>query len=85
VLGELGTTLSDHLGDGAAGVMLEVPFGRNDGRAEALDLRLVGDQLAEQVAQVPLIEDPADVEDDGFDSVRQPWRALKRRLVLLIT
>jgi hypothetical protein len=35
---------------------------------------------------VPTVEDVADVEDDGDGPAgRQPWRALKRRLVLLMT
>ena len=50
-------------------------------------LRVVGDLPDEESVRIPAVQDVADVEDDGGGSgdARQPWRALKRRLVLLMT
>ena len=66
------------------GVMLEVPFGGNDITQKPIELRRFGDQLRIEVTRAPVVENVADVEDDGR-GLDQPWRALKRRLVLLIT
>ena len=83
--------------------MLEMPFRRDDGAEKPVELRAIGNEFAVEVANVPIVKDIADIEDDGPDwrsgtaSRRrapffrfgkrslQPWRALKRRLVLLMT
>ena len=64
MLGIFGDPFGDHLGERAALVALEMPFGGDDRGHEALELGLVGDQLGEQMAQVPFEQHAADVEND---------------------
>jgi hypothetical protein len=52
---------------------------------EAQDGLVIGELPREEGLGIPAVEDVAEVEDDGFRCVVQPWRALKRRLVLLMT
>jgi len=73
------------LGVQATAVEFEVPRDEIGFRQKALERRLFADQLPVEVARVPVVEDVADIEDDGGDRRAQPWRALKRRLVLLMT
>ena len=74
--------------------MLEMPFGRNDMAEEPSTMHAIGDQSVIKRPDVPTIKHMADIENDSTDlgaipsadsDRRQPWRALKRRLVLLIT
>ena len=55
---------------------------------QAIAPRIVN-QLFVEIARVPLIQHHADVENDSAGRARahpvQPWRALKRRFVLLMT
>ena len=48
---------------------------------------IVGDLPGEECIGIPTVKDVADIEDDGGRRLAkgQPWRALKRRLVLLMT
>ena len=48
---------------------------------------IVIDQALEETSRFPVIEDVADIEDDGRRRSHpdQPWRALNLRLVLLMT
>jgi hypothetical protein len=64
-----------------------MPFRRDDVRAEPVQPIGIVDQLGVEVTDVPVIENAADVEDDGVDVAGrcQPWRALNRRFVLLMT
>ena len=60
--------LGHHLGDRAACVALEMPLLGDDFGEEPVELLPVVDQLLEQVAQVPVVQHAADVEDDGLGS-----------------
>ena len=70
--------------------MLDVPFESHDIAQKQLKL-VRGHELFEELLQIPVVEHIADIEDDGPCATAsrsrydQPWRALKRRLVLLIT
>jgi hypothetical protein len=82
--------LSDQFGGGfrerPARVVLEVPVMRHDIAQERVERPIVVDQALVEEPWAPVVQDPADIEDDGRGQrVAQPWRALKRRLVLLIT
>jgi hypothetical protein len=63
-----------------------MPLGRDDARQEFVErIRLV-EMLCVEAAKIPVVQNIADVEDDGTGRDRiQPWRALKRRFVLLMT
>lgn len=65
--------------------MLAVPVEGDDTRDEILQRRRIRDQAGVEVPWVPVEQDVADVENDGPERVAQPWRALKRRFVLLMT
>jgi hypothetical protein len=66
--------------------MLEMPFGRDDIAQERVERRPIVDQRLVEIAGIPVVQDMPDIEDDGMRTQGlQPWRALKRRLVLLIT
>ena len=81
------------VGEVAASVMLEVPVVRDHIAHERVERPIVTDQALVQEPGVPVEQDVADVEDDGMrthvaailDLDDQPWRALKRRCVLLMT
>jgi hypothetical protein len=60
---EFGFQLGQHVGERAAGIVLEMPFGRHDMGDEPVEFARIVDQLREQMAQIPLKEDAADVED----------------------
>ena len=112
----------DHRSDRASRIVLVMPVEREDIAEKMVELGRIIDQPGVEVADVPLEQDNADVEDDGVDRLHliplahaskrprslpeplhenrsfktrrgpmgaplpdQPWRALKRRLVLLIT
>ena len=97
--GYCGRQLGHGFGVRPAAIMLEMPFRRHDVREEPIQPRRIGNQFAIESADVPTIEDIADVEHDRADlrhrprtfttfpreGRNQPWRALKRRLVLLMT
>jgi hypothetical protein len=73
------------VGEVAAGVVLEMPVDRDDLAQERIERLTRWDETLVQEPRVPVVEDAADVEDDGGRPGRQPWRALKRRFVLLMT
>ena len=76
-----------------AGVVLGVPVERQHLAHQAIEPRGIGDVAREEGARVPVDKHIADVEDHrggaggrwGGRHPDQPWRALKRRLVLLMT
>jgi hypothetical protein len=51
----------------ASRVVLEMPVGGDDIGAEPVEPVPVGDQLFVEEARVPVVEDAADIEDDGID------------------
>ncbi len=66
--------------------MLEMPVDRDDVAQERIERPIVVDQALVEDPRIPVVQDATDVEDDGGRSrLAQPWRALKRRLVLLMT
>jgi hypothetical protein len=74
------------LGEVAAGIVLEMPVGRDDIAQERIERPIVIDQALVEDPRIPVVQDATDVEDDGGRSrAGQPWRALKRRFVLLMT
>lgn len=77
--------LGGGVGEVAAGVVLEVPLVRDDVAQKRGERLIIGDKALVQEPRVPIVEDAADIEDDGPGRKPQPWRALKRRLVLLMT
>jgi hypothetical protein len=60
-LGQLRT----RVGEGAARIMLEMPFARDDIAQKGIELCLVGDQLLIEEAGIPIVKHMADIEDDG--------------------
>ena len=90
IFGEFLAELGRGLGIGPAAVQRLVPAIEVDILDEAQARLIVGDLPDEEGVGIPAVKDVADVEDDGASSAghareRQPWRALKRRLVLLMT
>ena len=82
--------LRDQLGRGLderpPSVMLEMPFNRQNVAQERVERLTLRDEALVQEPGVPVVKDATDVEDDGGRaSGAQPWRALKRRFVLLMT
>ena len=74
------------VGEGPPGIMLEMPLVGDNVVQERIERLTRGDETLVEEPRVPLVEDATDVEDDGSRAGRlQPWRALKRRLVLLMT
>lgn len=70
----------------AANIVLAVPVEGDDSVQEMLERRRIGDQAGVEMPGMPVEQDEADVEDDGPKRLgAQPWRALKRRFVLLMT
>ena len=66
--------------------MLKMPIGCDDITQKHLERLIVADQTLVEEPGVPIKQDPPDIENDGGRPTHpQPWRALKRRLVLLIT
>ena len=66
MLGMARDKLRHALGEGPAAVHLQVPGRRADAGEEILPRRLLGDELAVEMARVPADQDIADVEDgDG--------------------
>src|SRR4029077_8373083 len=57
------------LGEGAAAILLQIPGRRADIRKEPLHALFVGEELAVEMAGIPVEQDVADVENDGVD----PW------------
>src|SRR5580704_1320923 len=55
------------LGEGAAAILLQIPGGRADIREKPLHALFVGEEVAVEMAGVPIEEDVADVENDGVD------------------
>ena len=86
MLGKARDQFGRRFGERATGIVLEVPLDRNDIAQKRLERLIVIDQTLVQEPGAPVIQDPADVKDDGRGPAHgQPWRALKRRLVLLMT
>ena len=56
-----------HFAQRASAVVLEVPFLGHDLAQQRLEPCAIIDDLLEQVAQVPLIEHPPDIEHDRLD------------------
>src|SRR5262249_49366286 len=52
----------------AAGILLLVPFLRAHRGEEILHCASIGEELAVEVARVPVDEDAAEIEDDGLDA-----------------
>ena len=73
------------LGERPPGVVLEMPFRRDDIAQERIERLTLWDETLVEEPGAPIVEDVADVEDDGRPRAVQPWRALKRRFVLLMT
>jgi hypothetical protein len=69
MLGELRTQLRRSLGEGAPGVVLEMPFLGDDVRQKRFERLIILDQALVEVTRIPFEEDVADIEDDG---VRRP-------------
>src|SRR3546814_20279383 len=72
--------------EGAARVVLKMPFRRHHIAPKCVERLLVIDQALVKETWVPIVENIADVEYDGgyAHSVVQLWRALNRRLGLLL-
>ena len=88
IFGEFLVELGRGLGIGPAAVQRLVPAVEVDSSMNSQARRIVGDLPDEEGVGIPAVKDVADVEDDGASTVTrgdQPWRALKRRLVLLMT
>jgi hypothetical protein len=81
-----GCELRRGFGEVAAGIVLEVPVGGDDIAQERIERPIVRDQALVEDPRIPVVQDATDVENDGGrrEGV-QPWRALKRRFVLLMT
>ena len=62
-----------------------MPFRRHDIAKKRVERLIVTDQALVRNPWVPVIQDIAAVEETAATAVNQPWRALKRRLVLLMT
>ena len=71
------------LGEGPAPVLLGVPLRGADGGQELLHRGLVGQQLAVEVARVPVDQDPAQVEHHRLDRHRRT-SSISRILVLTL-
>jgi len=59
--------LGQHLAEGTAGIMFEMPFRRHHMGKEPVQFLRVIDQFFEQAAQIPLIQHIADIKDDRID------------------
>src|SRR3546814_9921490 len=64
--GEPGLEFGDHLGERAPGVVLKMPLRRDDVRHEPFELVPIVDQLGEQMAQIPVEQDAAYIEDHAL-------------------
>ena len=53
------------VGEVAAGIMLKMPFGRDDVAHKCIERPIVRDQAPIQYARVPVVQDTPDVENDG--------------------
>src|SRR3546814_4859710 len=73
--------------EGAARVVLKMPFRRHHIAQKCVERPLVIDQALVKEPWVPIVQNIPDVEYDGGYAHRvvQPWPALKRRLVLFST
>ena len=86
LIGELCTQLSRCVSKGAAQIMLMVPGWRDDVRQKPIKRSRISNQLAIQIAYIPVEQHAAYIKDNGADwHADQPWRALKRFWVLLMT
>ena len=66
--------------------MLEMPLLGADIAQEYVQRLIIADEAPVEDLGVPVVQDVADVEDNGNRPHQdQPWRALKRRFVLLMT
>ena len=64
ILRKLRDPFGDHVVQRSAGIMFEMPFGRDHIGKEPVQLLPVIDQFFEQAAQIPSIQHIADIEDD---------------------
>ena len=78
MLGELGDPFGQHLGQRAARVVLEMPFGGDDIGHEPVALRRIWDRLAVDQPQIPLDQNPADIEHDCFNCANRQFPALQK-------
>ena len=87
MLGIQRAQLRRRLRERAPGVMLEMPVLRDDRRQERVERPFVVEQAPVEDPRIPIVQDVSDVEDDRrrMTAANQPWRALKRRFVLLMT
>ena len=87
MLGKACDQLGRGLGEGPAKVVLEMPFPGDDVAQKCCERPIIWDQALVEEPWVPIEQDVSDVEDDRRRTQRraQPWRALKRFWVLLIT
>jgi hypothetical protein len=88
--------LGNGFATGSALVVLVMPLRRHHARQKPGAIRLVWYQFCVKGTDIPIIQDIADIKNNSANGPRrapgctirpgnQPWRALKRRLVLLIT
>src|SRR3546814_13684364 len=75
MLREFGLAFGNRVGERAAGVVLEMPFGGDDMAHEPFELGRVVDQLGEQVPEVPVEQHLADVEDHALPNHKAPAHA----------
>src|SRR3546814_160198 len=73
--GEPGLEFGDHLGERAPGVVLKMPLRRDDVRHEPFELVPIVDQLGEQMAQIPVEQDAAYIEDHALANHAAPMHA----------
>jgi len=67
ILRKFAAALCHHGGKGPPGIMLKMPLGRDDVIQEPFQFLRIVDQLFKQTAQIPAIEDIANIEDDGIN------------------
>ncbi len=72
MIGEPRLQLGQHVGKQAAGVGLEMPPRRDDVRHEPFQLVRIGNQLGKEIAQVPVEQHAADVENDRAGNGHKP-------------
>ena len=85
IIGELLGKFGRRLAERAPAVERVVPVPQVDILDEAQPRLIVSYLFDQKAVRIPAVEDVAAVEDDCLSGGGQPWRALKRRLVLLMT
>ena len=64
MIGETRDQLRRGIGEGAARIVLEMPFARANVAQEHVKRLIIGDEAPIQDTRVPIVQDVADVEDD---------------------